>query len=392
MPVSFNEGMKMALISLTANKLRSALTMLGLIIGVSAVITLVTLGQGAGNMITAQVEGLGSNLLSVSVLGRGAATTVAYDEAMIFAELEGVQRVAPTLSQNGSVKYRNKSVNVQVVGTNAEYFDVKNYDLAGGRFISNLDVMTNQKIAMLGFATAADIFGQTDPVGKYITIQGSRHKVVGTLAEKGSSIMGSNDEIVLIPVTTAERLFQVKGVRSVEVQLMDGADSDSVIQALSDKLTRIFRGESDSFTILNQEDLLSTVGTITTTLSAALGGIAGISLLVSGIGIMNIMLVSVTERTKEIGIRKAIGAKRRDILFQFLIESSVLSGIGGLLGIIVGVGLSQAVAVLANLEVAVSIPIVGLAFGFSVAMGIVFGIFPANKAAKLRPIEALRSE
>ncbi|MCI3923973.1 ABC transporter permease [Paenibacillus sp. TRM 82003] len=388
--MNFLQGIKMAMKSILGNKMRSLLTMLGIIIGVSAVIALVAIGQGATKQVTEQVQGLGTNLLTVNIVGRGGATTLSYEEAAAFADIDGVEYAVPYNNNNATVKYGLESVSVGVVGTNADYAAVRDYELASGRFIGQIDLDFRQKIAVLGSETAKTLFGVVDPVGEYVQVNGTRYKVVGLLAEKGSTSTGSSDEIVLIPLTTAERAFQSKGVRSVYVQVESAEAIDAASAGLETELASIFRGNTDSYRVFNQQDLLDSVSSISDTLSLALGGIAGISLLVGGIGIMNIMLVSVTERTREIGIRKAIGAKKRDILTQFLIEAIVLSGFGGILGIGTGIGAGLFASNALGMDVVFSAPIVALAFGFSVAIGVAFGLFPANKAASLRPIDALR--
>ncbi|MFC4808686.1 ABC transporter permease [Paenibacillus sp. GCM10023250] len=390
--MNIGQAFKMAGKSILANKMRSLLTMLGIIIGVAAVIALVGVGQGTTKQVTDQVQSLGTNLLTVSITGRGSKTTLDYKEAEDITNTPDIEYAAPYNQQNATVKNGSSSTSVSVVGTTADYMDVKDYSLAQGRFVAQIDLDYYQKIAVLGSTTAADLFGTTDAVGQSFLINGVRYKVVGVLAEKGSSLTGSNDEIVIIPITTSERLFKSKGVKSINVQVADAKKMDAVMAELEAALGKKFRGDTNSYRVFNQQDLLDSFGSISDTLSLALGGVAAISLLVGGIGIMNIMLVSVTERTREIGIRKAIGAKKRDIMIQFLIESIALSGLGGLLGIGIGLGTAELLEKFASMTVVVSVPIMGLAFGFSVFIGVVFGLFPANKASSLRPIEALRFE
>ncbi|NBD23797.1 ABC transporter permease [Paenibacillus glycinis] len=390
--MNVSQAFKMAAKSILANKMRSLLTMLGIIIGVAAVIALVGVGQGTTKQVTDQVQSLGTNLLTVSITGRGSKTTLDYKEAEDITNTSDIEFAAPYNQSNATVKNGSESTSVSVVGSTADYLDVKDYSVAEGRFVAQIDLDYYQKIAVLGSTTATDLFGTADAVGQTFLINGVRYKVVGVLETKGSSLTGSNDEIVIIPITTSERLFKSKGVKSINVQVADADKMDAVMTELETALGKKFRGDTNSYRVFNQQDLLDSFSSISDTLSLALGGVAAISLLVGGIGIMNIMLVSVTERTREIGIRKAIGAKKRDILTQFLIEAIALSGLGGVLGIAIGLGTAQLLQKFASMTVVVSFPVIGLAFGFSVFIGVVFGLFPANKASSLRPIEALRFE
>jgi putative ABC transport system permease protein len=390
--MNFSQGLKMSMKSILSNKLRSLLTMLGIIIGVASVIALVSIGQGATKKVTEQIQSLGTNLLTVNIFGRGASSTLDYEQAVSLSEIDGIDYLAPVSNQNATVKYGSDSVYVNVTGTNADYRIVRDYQVSAGRFLAQIDLDFQQKVAVLGSDTAAELFGFVNPIGEAVLINGTRFKVVGVLAEKGSSSTGTNDELVLIPLTSAERLFQSKGVRTLYVQADSVESMDAVVVQLESRLSKIFRGNTDSYNIFNQQDVLETAGSIAATMSVALGGIAGISLLVGGIGIMNIMLVSVTERTREIGIRKAIGAKKRDILIQFLIESMVLSGFGGLIGIGAGIGAALAASSSFDMDVVLSNQVLLLSFCLSVTIGVLFGLFPANKAASLKPIEALRFE
>jgi putative ABC transport system permease protein len=390
--VNVSQAFKMAVKSILANKMRSLLTMLGIIIGVAAVIALVGVGQGTTKNVTEQVQSLGTNLLTVSINGRGSQSTLGYKDADELTNRSDIEYAAPVNQQSGSAKNGLQSVDVSVAGTTADYLDVKGYTLAAGRFISQIDLDYYQKIAVLGATTAQDLFGSANAVGQTVLINGNRYKVVGVLAPKGDSLTGSNDEVIVIPITSSERLFKSKGVKTINVQVASAEQMNQVMSELESGLNKIFRGDTNSYRVFNQQDLLNSFSSISNTLSLALGGVAAISLLVGGIGIMNIMLVSVTERTREIGIRKAIGAKKKDILIQFLIEAIALSGIGGLLGVGIGVGTAQFLSKAMSMTVVLSLPIIGLAFGFSVFIGIVFGLFPANKASSLRPIEALRFE
>jgi len=384
------QGIKMALKSIVGNKMRSLLTMLGIVIGVAAVIALVAIGQGTTKQVTEQVQGLGTNLLTVNILGRGGATALTYEQATALGDIEGVAYAAPYNSTNGTAKFGTTSADVSIVGTNASYAVIRDYSVAAGRFVTPIDLDVYQKVAVLGSATSSELFGDANPVGEYVQLNGTRFKVVGVLAEKGDSAQGSNDEIVIVPLTAAERVFRNKGVRSVYIQVESTEAVDAAAARLESELSGLFRGNENSYRVFNQQDVLETVSSVSGTLSLAMGGIAGISLLVGGIGIMNIMLVSVTERTREIGIRKAIGAKKRDILLQFLIEAVTLSGLGGALGVGLGIAAGAAASRAMGMDVSFSYGAIALAFGFSVAIGVAFGLFPAGKAAGLKPIDALR--
>lgn len=389
------QTIKIAMQSILDNKLRSFLTMLGIIIGVTSVIALVSIGQGATSQVTEQIQSLGSNLLTVNITGRGANTTISYEEAMELGESPYISAVAPIMNGSATVKHGNKNTTAQIQGTNEEFLSIRNYKLAEGRFITSADVYMRQKIAILGPGIAEDIFGLVSPTGQEIKINGQIFKVVGIL-ESSSSMMGSNDEDIYIPVTTAERLLQNRGVRTIYMQAASEDTVDFATQEISAKLSRTFKTDADSdlqaYRIFSQTEMLDTLNETTAILTMMLGGIAAISLLVGGIGIMNIMLVSVTERTREIGIRKALGARKRDILSQFLIESLVLSGIGGVIGIIVGILMSRGMAQIMGITAKTTYSVTLVAFGFSMLVGIFFGLYPANKASSLKPIEALRYE
>jgi putative ABC transport system permease protein len=386
------QSVKMAFKSILANKMRSLLTMLGIIIGVASVIALVAIGQGTTRRVTEQVQGLGSNLLTVNIAGRGPSTSLDYGQAMRLADVEGVDLAAPVVSQNATVKFGGASENVNVTGTNRDFLGVRRYEMAEGRFIGDVDLTFRHRVAVLGAETAASLFGDESPLGQTVTINGNRFKVVGVLAAKGESSAGSSDEIVIIPITTGERMFRTGGVRTIYLTVENEREASVVRGRVEQELAGMFRGNTNSYRVFSQQELLETVSSVSDSLALMLGGIAAISLVVGGIGIMNIMLVSVTERTREIGVRKAIGAKRRHILLQFLIEAVVLSGLGGLFGIGAGIGAALGAKRAAGMDVVFSTDIMLLAFGFSMAIGIVFGLFPANKAARLNPIEALRFE
>lgn len=386
------QSVKMAWKSIAGAKIRSFLTMLGIIIGVSSVITLVSVGQGTTSQITDQLEGLGTDLLTVNIMGRGSTTSLSFEEAMALGEIKGVKAVSPVI--NGSVTAKKGTTNdsLTVEGIAPSYEEVQDFHVQAGRYIIDMDNEFRMKVALIGTEAASTFFGTDNPVGQTIQLNGSSFTIVGLLESKGSSLTASNDNKLLIPIATAERFLQSRGVRSITVQVEDTQQIDLVKTSLETALDKKFQNASNAYSIFNSQEMLDTLNSTTQMLSLALGGIAGISLLVGGIGIMNIMLVSVSERTREIGVRKAIGAKKRDILLQFMVESTALSGFGGLIGIGLGYGASALIGHYSSLTTTVSFPIVFIAFGFSLFIGVVFGMIPANKAAKLRPIYALRTD
>jgi len=392
MTINFRQTFKMAISSILSNKTRSFLTMLGVIIGVSAVIILVSIGQGTTKSVTDSIEGMGSNLLTVNIMGRGADTSLDLEDVENFEEFIGVGKVSGSSSLNGDIKWGNTTLeDISISGADGDYLEILNYELSEGRFLTDTDIEGRQKVAVVGSEVRSELFGKASAVGETLKINGQTFTIIGSLAEKGSSMMGSSDEIVIMPLTTAQRLSGDTSIRTIYIQA-ESKDTVNVAKAyLENYLLRKFKDE-DAYRVFDQSEVLETVGDVTGMLTAMLGGIAGISLLVGGIGIMNIMLVSVTERTREIGIRKAIGAKYSDILIQFIIESIVLSGMGGIIGVALGIGGSLAIGSLAGIETVVSSGIVIMSTMFALAVGVIFGIYPANKAAKLNTIDALRYE
>lgn len=386
------QSVKMAWKSIIGAKIRSLLTMLGIIIGVSSVITLVSVGQGTTSQITEQLEGLGTDLLTVNITGRGNTTSLSYEEAMQLADIEGIKAVSPVVSGSATAKKDTVNDSVSIEGIAPSYEEVQDFHVQSGRYILDLDNEFRMKVALIGTETASTFLGTADPVGESIQLNGTSFKIVGLLESKGSSLTGSNDNKILIPISTAERFLRSRGVRSITVQVEDTKQIEQVKSSLEAALDKKFMNADNAYTVFNSQEMLDTLNSTTQMLSLALGGIAGISLLVGGIGIMNIMLVSVSERTREIGIRKAIGAKKRNILLQFMVESTALSGFGGLIGVGLGYGSSALIGHYSSLSTSVSVAIVLIAFGFSLFIGVVFGMIPANKAAKLRPIYALRTD
>ena len=392
MKINFRQTFKMAMSSIFSNKMRSFLTMLGVIIGVSAVIILVSIGQGTTKSVTESIEGMGSNLLTVNIMGRGTETSLDLDDIEIFDEFIGVGKVAGSSTMNADIKNGTTILeDISINGTDEDYLSILNYEMLEGRFLIDTDLDNRQRVAVVGSDVKSELFGNASAIGEEIKIDGQTFTIVGSLAEKGSSMMGSNDEVVVIPLTTAQRLSGDTSIRTIYIQA-ESSDTVDVAKAYTENYLQRKFGDEDAYRVFDQSEVLDTVGSVTGMLTAMLGGIAGISLLVGGIGIMNIMLVSVTERTREIGIRKAIGAKYSDILVQFIIESIVLSGMGGIIGVALGIGGAYAITAIFELETVVSMGIVILSTMFSLGVGVVFGIYPADKAAKLNTIDALRYE
>lgn len=410
--MSLLEGLRMALDSLLVNKLRSGLTMLGIVIGVGAVIALMAVGAGAQAQVLERFESLGSNLLVIRpgrMLVRGVALGAATAQSLTTEDVEAIARLASTVAAiapqysvaGATVIYGNKNTQTTVVGVTPEYQKVGNWRLERGRFIEEIDVSSQAKVAVLGATVAKELFGEgfVDPLGKTIKINRQNYEVVGILASKGVGGFQNLDDQVFIPLSTAQVKFGGTGNKNLNAIYIQVVSTDKIDLAKAE-LTAILRAkhgltssQSDDFTILDQTQLIETVQETTQTFTVLLASIAAISLIVGGIGIMNIMLVSVVERTREIGIRKAVGAKQRDILLQFLLEAIVLSVGGGLIGILVGCGSAQLIAPLMGTDRALVTPSsIIMALSVSVAVGIFFGIYPANRAASLNPIEALRYE
>jgi putative ABC transport system permease protein len=399
-----------ALESLSANKLRSSLTILGIVIGVGAVIAMLSVGQGAQNTITGSISGIGSNLIFVfsgnmTENVRNPQPLTRADAAAMMDEFlaPSVLSVAPIISGDVEVTFAGEHTQTSATGITPEYETVRNYSLLEGEFITNDHLFGKASVAVLGVDVADKLFGRRDGVtGETIRIEGQPFRVIGVLTPKGGSSFQSQDDVVLVPFTTAQSRLIRRNRERVDSILVQAVSADQVAQAsqeVSDILRTRHRTDVgyDDFTVFTQQDFVSTAKTITGVLTIFLGGIAAISLLVGGIGIMNIMLVSVTERTREIGLRKAIGARRRDILIQFLTESSLLSLLGGVIGIGLGWLIGFIVGKVAAASGTPFTPVVGLnsillATIFSTAVGLFFGIYPANRAAGLEPVEALRYE
>lgn len=398
-----------ALESLAANKLRSALTILGIVIGVAAVIAMLSVGRGAEASITGSIEGIGTNLLFIF---RNRDENVRNPQPLTLADAEAIRDpfaaphvigVAPIIATNAKVSYASESATVEISGITPDYATVRNYRVTEGEFIGEQHILGRASVALLGPDIAETLFGRREGlVGETFRIEGQPFRVLGILEAKGGSQFNNPDEGILIPLTSMQARLASRGGDRVDVILAQASSANDVSRA-ADEIAQVLRARHrspigvDDFTILSQQDFLDTASTITGILTIFLGGIAGISLLVGGIGIMNIMLVSVTERTREIGLRKALGARRSDILIQFLTESALLSMLGGIIGIGLGWALSVLVGQIAAANDATLNPVLGidvilLATLFSTAVGLFFGIYPANRAASLEPVEALRYE
>ena len=396
----------MATATLTANKMRSGLTMLGIIIGNASVIAMVGIGQGAKNLASEQFESLGPNTLFV-VPGTqeerrttfNAPQTLVWDDAIAIKEqVPTVKEVAPQITGNQLISYRNRNASEQVVGTTPEYLSVRSFELDKGQFFNDIDVKRNRRVVVLGSEIADKFFAGQDPLGKKIRVKNINLEVIGVLESKGAFLGQNQDLTVYVPLTTmANQIVGNKSPYGTQVTVISiTAQDENSIRAAKLQIENLLRlrhkitGEDD-FSVRTQKDVLEIVGTITSGLTVLLAAIAGISLIVGGIGVMNIMLVAVSERTQEIGLRKAIGAKESDILWQFLIEATILAAAGGAIGTIVGVTGIVIVGALSPLAPTVSPVAIVMAVGVSGAIGLSFGVFPAKAAAKLDPIVALRS-
>ena len=402
----YKESFLMAWASLVANKLRSLLTMLGIIIGVAAVIALVSIGNGVKQDIEDSISSLGSNLLVVlpgaprtpgARPSQGSMKSLKISDYEAIAKLEGVKAASPMTNGSYVVIYQNKNWTTSVAGVNSNFQDVNNWTMTSGRFFSDKNVQNRERVAVVGQTVVKNLFADEDPVGKEIRVKNIPFRVIGVLKSKGNGTMGNDqDDTVLIPYTTSmERVEGIDYLRRVYVVAKDDGGIDR-LQADIENLLRVRHNIKDTnlddFNIQNMKSIMETVAQTTGTFTLFLGAVAAISLVVGGIGIMNIMLVSVTERTREIGVRKALGPTYSVIVTQFLIEAVVISLMGGFIGIAFGIGASKVIGMVSGMSTIVSVPTIIMSFAFSMAIGLIFGIYPARKAAKLNPIDALHYE
>jgi putative ABC transport system permease protein len=401
---------KVAIKSLLANKMRSILAMLGIIIGVGAVIAMLAVGSGAQQSVLTRFNAMGTNLLTLRAGQRGfggvmsgTQQNMTVDDALSLLKIPGVHAISPVCQGRKQVKYLAQNTNTQIYGVAATYFDIKNFKLDEGAFFTDADTEFRLgRVAVIGPQTAANLFVSADPVGKTIKIAGINFVVIGTFVSKGDQGWFNQDDLILIPYRTAiKELFgntstTPNSVQEIDVEGDDGYDSNKLQDDVAAQMRRNHKLQPDmpdDVDIRNQADMIATASQFVRTFAVLLGSVAGISLLVGGIGIMNIMLVTVTERTREIGVRKAIGAKDRDILSQFLIEAMIMSGLGGTIGVLWGVGAAKLLPLIVpDFPTLVQPWAILLALGFSASVGVFFGYYPATRAAKLDPIEALRYE
>jgi len=382
--------LKLSLKNIVNNKLRSLLTMLGLVIGIASVIILVGIGNGTSTRITSQVQSLGTDVLTLSI--NSSDYYIDYRDLDNMLKLDNIEALAPYKNVSSTVsRLGTESTRANIIATTPSYLDTLGLTISSGRLLSIIDIENYSKVCLIGNDLAEEIFSLSNPIGQSIKIDGDNYTVIGVLTSQGTSFGSNVDEIMIIPFTTAKYLGSDTSINNLYIKVNDEDLIDNTTSLIQYYLSNNLGISSDYFSLSSQESMLNTMDNINNTMSLLLGGIASISLIVGGIGVMNVMLVSVTERTKEIGVRKALGAKRKDILIQFLTEALVLCLVGGFIGIIVGISVGSLLGKM-GYTFTPTILIIFIAFLSSAIIGMIFGIFPANKASKLNPIEALHAE
>lgn len=385
------ESIKMAWNNITYNKMRSFLTILGVLIGVSSIIALITIVQGATGSITREIASLGADKITIQAMGTRLKQGLSENDMKQLAQVNNVSGISPTVSGRTSLVYNTKvKTGVSVQGKNDVYFLREADLLARGRGINSLDVSNRNQVAVIGNDLVDELFFGLEPIGQQVLINGYTTTIVGTLKSTSGSIMSSTNNIVIIPYTTSMKILGVRNINNVDLYMSDANKSEIIINDVNTILKAAFNYRENSFSVFNMQNMIDAIGNITGLLTLLLAGIASISLLVGGIGIMNMMLVSVSERTTEIGLRKALGAEPAHIQLQFLIESIFISLFGGVLGLIIGVLVALAGANLMGFSFTITAGTILLAVGFSAAVGMIFGFAPARKASRLNPIDALR--
>jgi putative ABC transport system permease protein len=392
--MNLRQSFKLSIKSILSSKLRSALTMLGIIIGVAAVIILVSIIGGFSNSLKANFASMGATLVNVRITNRSSLRS--FDESdfdsLVSENPDLFSEYSPLVNMsNATIKVGDTNATTTGYGTNEMYQDIKSLSVSQGSFLSYLNVDNRQKVCVIGYYVSSEFFSGSNPVGQTVKINGAQYTVIGVLSETNGGTQGSGDDCIYIPYTTAVRLT---GSGQISSYVIEATGTDKMNDAVNKVQTVLYNalGSTNYFTVSNSSTIIDSINTLTSTLTLVLVGIAGISLLVGGIGIMNIMVVSVTERTKEIGIRMSLGAKGRDILTQFLIEAATTSAVGGIIGILVGIGTSFPLSKALGLTAVISFAAVAVAFGVSAGIGIIFGFFPARRASKMNPIDALRYE
>lgn len=386
------ESIKMSWENIIHNKLRSFLTMLGVVIGVASIIALITLLQGATNSISDQVKALGVNKITVNAMGTPLKQGLSEDDMQAVAQIDNITGISPTVQSQTGIVYNGKvKENVAIQGKNEVYFRTDTSLLQSGRGINPIDVESKNPVAVIGSNIVKEFFYGVNPIGNKLTINGISYTIVGTLSPANELGIGASNDNIVIPYTTALRNLNVKNITSLDVYLLDTDLADHTVVDIKSVLNKAFNYKEDAYTVFNMGDMIESFQTIMSMMSLLLSGIAGISLVVGGIGIMNMMLVSITERTKEIGLRKALGATPARIQLQFIMESIFLSVIGGVIGLALGAGIAYIGTELMGVGFSLTASTIALALGFSAGVGVIFGYMPARKASRLNPIDALRS-